>query len=101
MHIKYIISPQVAVSPAKLSSSGLEAGGEDYREILEEECGGVAITPDEPIKDPLVTLGELALGGAQLLLASAAASGVCVLFPAKAWLSSHSPSSSMLKIYFL
>ncbi|EOB02925.1 hypothetical protein Anapl_08678 [Anas platyrhynchos] len=59
----------------KLSSSGLEAGGEDYREILEEECGGVAITPDEPIKDPLVTLGELALGGAQILLASAAASG--------------------------
>lgn len=64
----------------------------------EEECVGVAIAPEEPIKDPAVTLGETVHAEAQLLLASTAALGGHVLQPAKAWLHSCSPSSYALKL---
>ena len=69
--------------------------------VGEEECGGVAMTPEEPMKDPAVTSGETVYGGAQLLLASAAALGECVLQPAKAWLHSCSPSSYTVKLNFI
>lgn len=45
--------------------------------------GRVAIDSDEPIKNLVVTLGEAVLWRAMFLLASAAASGVCVLHLAK------------------
>lgn len=69
----------------------------------EEECVGVAITPEEPIKDPAVTLEETVHGEAQLLLAPAAASGECVLQPAKAWLHLCSSNTlfSTLKLKFI
>lgn len=43
--------------------------------VGEEECVGVAITPEKCIKDPAVTLGETVYGEAQFLLAYAAALG--------------------------
>lgn len=33
--------------------------GETIEKIREEECVGVAVTPEEPIKDLVVTLGEI------------------------------------------
>lgn len=99
MQITFIILSQVNVM-CKLSSSGLEAGGEDYRESPKEKCAGVAIASDKHIKDQVVTLGEAVLGSAMFLLASTAASGVCVLHLAKAWLSWLSLNSSVLKLNF-
>lgn len=61
--------------------------------VVVEECVGAAITPENCIKDPAVTLGETVYGEAQFLLAYAAALGECVLQPAKAWLHLCSPST--------
>jgi len=54
---------------------------------------GVAITPEEHIEDPEVTLGKTVSREAHFLLASTAALGEYVLQPAKAWLHLCSPSS--------
>lgn len=61
----------------------------------EEIYVGVAIIPGEPIKDPVVTLGEIVWGTSHLLPASAAASGDCVVQPAKAWLHLCSPGATL------
>lgn len=64
----------------------------------EEEYVGLAITPEEPIKDPVLTLEEIVRGGPHLLPASAAALGDCVVQPAKAWFHLCSPSSCTMNL---
>lgn len=73
---------------------------ETTEKVAEEECVGVAITPEKSKKDPAATLGETVYGEAQLLLAYAASLGECVLQPAKAWLHLCSPGSYTLKLNF-